>query len=48
MNYYEWWVMSLYGEEVVSKFGGWDAVDPTLIPVGMVQLFRSSRMKLDQ
>jgi hypothetical protein len=48
MDYYERWVVSLYGEEVVSKFGGWDAVDPTLIPVGMVQLFRSSRMKLDQ
>jgi hypothetical protein len=48
MDYYERWVMLLYREGVVSKFGGWDAVDPTLIPIGMVLLFRSTRMKLDE
>jgi len=48
MDWYERWVVSMYGEEVVRKFGGLEAVDPNLIPVGMVQLFRSSRMKLDQ
>jgi len=48
MDWYEQWVVSMYGEEVVRKFGGLEAVDPNLIPVGMVQLFRSSRMKLDQ
>ncbi|KIM41934.1 hypothetical protein M413DRAFT_445137 [Hebeloma cylindrosporum] len=48
MDWYERWVVSMYGEEVVRKFGGLEAVDPNLIPVGMVQLFRTSRMKLDQ
>jgi len=48
MNWYDKWVLSMYGEEVVKKFGGLEAVDPNLIPVGMVQLFRGSRMKLDQ
>ncbi|KAF8904738.1 hypothetical protein CPB84DRAFT_1772695 [Gymnopilus junonius] len=48
LDWYRKWVLSMYGEEVVTKFGGLDAVDPNLIPVGMVQLFRSSRIKLDQ
>ncbi|KAF9543838.1 hypothetical protein CPC08DRAFT_824122 [Agrocybe pediades] len=48
MGWYQQWVVSMYGEEVVKKFGGLEAVDPNLIPVGMVQLFRGSRMKLDQ
>ncbi|KDR78235.1 hypothetical protein GALMADRAFT_119220 [Galerina marginata CBS 339.88] len=48
MDWYEQWVVSMYGEDVVKKFGSLEAVDPNLIPVGMVQLFRRSRMKLDQ
>ncbi|KDR74037.1 hypothetical protein GALMADRAFT_141780 [Galerina marginata CBS 339.88] len=48
MDWYDKWVVSMYGEEVVKKFGGLEAVDPNLIPVGMVQLFRTSRIKLDQ
>lgn len=47
-NSYEQWVISMYGEEVIRKFGGLQVVDPDLIPIGMVQLFRTSRMKLDQ
>jgi hypothetical protein len=39
MDWYEQWIVSLYGEEVVwQRFG---SLDPTLIPVGMVQLFKS-------
>jgi hypothetical protein len=48
LTLYEKWVMSMYGEEVVKKFGGLEAVDPSLIPTGMVKLFQTSRMKLDQ
>ncbi|KAF8973599.1 hypothetical protein BDZ97DRAFT_1912079 [Flammula alnicola] len=48
MDWYEQWVVSMYGEEIVRQFGGLEPVDPKLIPVGMVQLFRTSRMKLDQ
>ena len=45
---YERWVMSMYGEEVVKKFGGLQAVDPNLIPIGMVKLFKTARVKMDQ
>jgi hypothetical protein len=48
MDYYDKWVVSLYGEEVMKNFGSLEVVDPALIPVGMVQLFRSSRVRLDQ
>jgi len=48
MDWYEHWIVSMYGEEVVKKFGGLEVVDPNLIPIGMVELFRTSRMKLDQ
>jgi hypothetical protein len=48
MDWYERWVVSLYGKEVVERFGTLEIVDPTLIPIGMVQLFRASTMKLDQ
>ena len=48
LDWYEKWVVSMYGGEFVKKYGSLEAVDPNLIPVGMVQLFRSSRMKLDQ
>ena len=48
MNWYDKWIISMYGENLVRKFGGLEAVDPTLIPIGMVQLFRTSRMKLDE
>jgi hypothetical protein len=46
MDWYEQWIVSLYGEEVVKRFGGLEVVDPTLIPVGMVQFFRNSNVAL--
>jgi len=48
LDTYGEWVICLYGDELMKRFGGLDIVDPSLIPIGMVQLFRSSRMKLDQ
>lgn len=48
MDWYEKWVVSMYGEGVIHKYGSLKAVHPDLIPVGMVELFRTSRMKLDQ
>ena len=48
LGWYGKWVVNMYGEEVVRKFGGLEVVDPNLIPIGMVQLFKTSRMKLDQ
>ncbi|KAF9526232.1 hypothetical protein CPB83DRAFT_837589 [Crepidotus variabilis] len=47
LDWYQKWVVSMYGEEVVKRFGRLEAVDPNLIPIGMLELFKSSRMKLD-
>ena len=46
-NYMEpyWkWVAQLYGPEIIDKFGGFGIVDPGLLPMGMVSLFRSGRV----
>jgi hypothetical protein len=48
MDFYRKWIVALYGDEVVKTFGGLEIVDPSLIPVGLVQLFQGARMKLDQ
>ncbi|KAF8631029.1 hypothetical protein AX15_002640 [Amanita polypyramis BW_CC] len=42
------WLVALYGEQLVDKFGGLDVVDADLIPLGMVELFKRSRIQLDQ
>ncbi|KDR78086.1 hypothetical protein GALMADRAFT_245079 [Galerina marginata CBS 339.88] len=47
MDWYNKWVVSMYGEGVVKKFGELEPVDSNLIPIGMVELFRTSRMKID-
>ena len=44
----ERWLVALYGEQLVDKFGGLDVVDTNLIPLGMVELFKRSRIQLDQ
>ncbi|CAA7262530.1 unnamed protein product [Cyclocybe aegerita] len=48
MNWYQRWIISIYGDGVVKKFGSLAVIDPNLIPIGMVELFKTSRMKLDQ
>ncbi|KAF7354950.1 hypothetical protein MSAN_01410100 [Mycena sanguinolenta] len=48
MDFYDRWVLSLYGDQVLKKFGSLEVVDPTLIPVGLVHLFRGSRHQWDQ
>ncbi|KAK8058505.1 hypothetical protein PG994_008953 [Apiospora phragmitis] len=37
-------VVALYGPEVVARFGGLRFVDPGLLPMGMVSLFREKRL----
>lgn len=39
------WVGTLYGKEMMEKFGGVRIVEKGLLPTGMVELFRSGRMK---
>lgn len=45
MEPYWKWVTQLYGPGMISKFGGLNIVDPGLLPMGMVSLFRSGRVK---
>lgn len=44
MKPYWKWVAQLYGPEMITKFGGLSIVDPCLLPLGMVSLFRSGRI----
>jgi hypothetical protein len=45
MEPYWKWVAQLYGPEIIERFGGLNIVEPGLLPVGMVSLFRSGRVK---
>ncbi|KAF7594767.1 hypothetical protein BBP40_008474 [Aspergillus hancockii] len=45
MDAYWKWVAELYGPEIIERFGGFNIVDPGLLPIGMVSLFRSGRIK---
>lgn len=44
MEPYWRWVAQMYGPEMISKFGGLNVVEPGLLPVGMVSLFRGKRV----
>ena len=44
----EQWLVALYGEQLIDKFGALDVVDSSLIPLGMVELFKRSRIQLDE
>jgi hypothetical protein len=48
LNYYDRWVMSLYCEELTAKFGTFAIVDPALIPVGMLEVFRGTKVRWEQ
>lgn len=45
MEPYWRWVAMVYGPEVVDRFGELNIVDSGLLPMGMVSLFRSKRVK---
>ena len=45
MEPYWKWVTQLYGPEMVERFGGLNIVDYALLPIGMVNLFRSGRVQ---
>ncbi|KAF8662755.1 hypothetical protein AX16_001113 [Volvariella volvacea WC 439] len=42
------WALALYGDELLKHFGSVKVVDEGLIPVGMVEVYRNSRIKLDE
>lgn len=45
MEPYWKWVAQLYGPEVIDRFGGMNIVEPGLLPMGMVSIFRDKRVK---
>lgn len=46
-NYWKW-IVGLHHHEMIKKFGSLAIVDPNAVPVGMVAVFRNSRMKWEQ
>lgn len=46
MEAYWKWTAQLYGPEMIERFGGLRAVEPGLLPIGMVGLFRDEKVKL--
>ncbi|KAJ8515820.1 hypothetical protein ONZ45_g6803 [Pleurotus djamor] len=47
-DFYSDWVVALYGHQLLEKFGGMKLVDARLIPIGMVELFKTAKLKWDQ
>lgn len=45
MDGYWRWVAQLYGPDMRERFGGLNIVDAGLLPIGMVNLFRSGKVK---
>jgi len=45
MDSYHRWIIQLYSQEMMQKFGGLNVVDKGLLPTGMVSMFRESRFK---
>jgi hypothetical protein len=45
MKPYQRWVLGLYASEMIAKFGGLNVVEKSLLPTGMVSMFRQSRFK---
>ncbi|KAI0869481.1 hypothetical protein GGS24DRAFT_163094 [Hypoxylon argillaceum] len=39
------WVAQLHGPEAIARFGGLHIVEPGLLPMGMVRIFRDERVK---
>lgn len=44
MSPYWKWVAQLYGPDIVDRFGGFNVVDPGLLPIGLISQFRSGRV----
>jgi hypothetical protein len=45
LNSYEKWVMQLYATELTQKFGGLRIVDKAAVPLGVVNMLRSGKVK---
>ncbi|CAN8095431.1 unnamed protein product [Discula destructiva] len=45
MSSYDRWVVSLYGREMLAKFGGIHVVEKGLLPMGMMAMLRQSKFQ---
>jgi len=43
---YQEWNTALYAEDIFRRFGTLTIVEPTLIPVGMVSVFKNSKISV--
>lgn len=48
MSVYWQWVVACYGEGMVEKWGGLEVVRPGSLPVGMVDVWKSKKLKWEQ
>jgi hypothetical protein len=44
MEPYYKWISQMYGPEMIDRFGGFAIIEPGLLPIGMVSLFRGKRV----
>lgn len=48
MNVYWRWVVACYGEGMIEKWGGLEVVRPGSLPVGMVDVWKSKKLKWER
>jgi hypothetical protein len=48
LSFYDKWIMTLYCSELTTKFGSFAIVDPALIPIGMLEVFRGTKVRWEQ
>jgi hypothetical protein len=48
LSFYDKWIMTLYCAELTARFGSFAIVDPSLIPIGMLQVFRGAKVQWEQ
>lgn len=39
------WIAQVYGPDLIARFGGFNIVDPSWLPIGMISQFRQRRTK---
>jgi hypothetical protein len=48
IGFYNKWTLALYCDDIVRRFGSLAVVDPELIPVSMLELFRGAKIRWEQ
>jgi hypothetical protein len=48
MTAYWRWVVACYGEGIIKKWGGLEVVRPGALPTGMVEVWKSRKVRWEQ